>query len=318
MARQGIAAMTDVFAAAHFRDDAAARKLIEGIRWPEGPVCPYCGTFNHAYPIKKAGWFRCAEKECRKDFTVTIGTVMERSHIPLHKWVIGFYLMNASKKGISAHQLHRTLGIRYQSAWFMCHRIREAMRAGGLAPMGGGGTVVESDETFIGRKKGVPMPKAGFAHKNVVLTLVERGGKARSFHVDSTRWKDVAPIIDKNLASEAKLVTDEASHYREIGRNFASHDTVNHSMDEYVRYERDADGDEFVIHTNTVEGYYSVFKRGMKGTYQHCSEKHLHRYLAEFDHRYNHRIALGYNDTDRTVAAIKGAEGKRLTYRQPH
>ncbi len=310
--------MADTLSAAHFKDDTAARKLIEGIRWPDGPVCPYCGVVNHAYPIKKVGWFRCAEKECRKDFTVTIDTVMERSHIPLHKWVMAFYLMNASKKGISAHQLHRTLGIRYQSAWFMCHRIREAMRSGGLAPMGGGGGVVEGEETFIGRKKGVRKSKSGFGHKKVVLTLVERGGKARSFHVDSTRAADVVPVVRANVAREAKFVTDEASHYWEVGRDFARHDAVNHGLDEYARYEREADGSEYVIHTNTVEGYYSVFKRGMKGVYQHCSEKHLHRYLAEFDHRYNHRVALGYNDNDRTLAAIKGAEGKRLTYRQPH
>jgi transposase-like protein len=268
--------MADILSAAHFKDDTAARKLIESVRWPEGPVCPYCGVVNHAYPIKKAGWFRCAEKECRKDFTVTIGTVMERSHIPLHKWVLAFYLMNASKKGISAHQLHRTLGIRYQSAWFMCHRIREAMRSGGLAPMGGGGGVIESDETFIGRKKGVRKPKSGFGHKNVVLTLVERGGKARSFHVDSTRAADVVPVVRANVAREAKFVTDEASHYWEVGRDFARHDAVNHGLDEYARYEREADGSEYVIHTNTVEGYYSVFKRGMKGVYQHCA----HRLIA--------------------------------------
>ncbi len=298
--------------------EEAARQWFESLRWPDGVICPHCGTVGRAYARSKPGLYRCAEKECRKDFTVRTKSVLESSHIPLRLWAQAFTLLCSSKKGMSAHQVHRTLKITYKSAWFLCHRIREAMRAGGLAPMGGGGKVVESDETFIGRKKGVAKPKSGFAHKNVVLTLVERGGKARSFHVDSTRAADVVPVVRQNVAREAKFVTDEASHYWDVGREFARHDAVNHGIDEYARYEREKDGTEYVIHTNTVEGYYSVFKRGMKGVYQHCSEKHLHRYLAEFDHRYNHRVALGYNDTDRTVAAVKGAEGKRLTYRQPH
>jgi transposase-like protein len=313
--------MTDIFTAPHFRDDAAARKLIEGIRWPDGPVCPYCGTFNHAYPLKKAGWYRCGSKECRKDFTVTIGTVMERSHIPLHKWMIGFYLMNASKKGVSAHQLHRTLGIKYQSAWFMCHRIREAMRAGGLTPLGGAGKVVEADETYFGdipeakrptkNTKGQPFSKhrrSAWGRKRTVIALVERGGSVRSFHVDGAYAERVIQIVRDNISDESRLHTDESKLYHYIGQEFAAHETVNHSIKEYAR------GD---VTTNTVEGYFSIFKRGMKGIYQHCSEKHLHRYLTEYEHRYNHRIALGYNDTDRTFAAIKGAEGKRLTYRQP-
>jgi transposase-like protein len=312
--------MPDIFAAPHFRDDTAARKLIEGIRWPSGPVCPYCGVVDHAYPIKKAGWFRCAEKACRNDFTVTIGTVMERSHIPLHKWMIGFYLMNSSKKGVSAHQLHRTLGIRYQSAWFMCHRIREAMRAGGLAPpIGGAGKVVEADETYFGSVENPTVistrggrfksPRArGSANKRAVLALVERGGTVRTFHVAGVDQNTVHGIMRANIAKESRIHTDESKLYGIAPWHFASHETIKHSDDEYVR------GD---VTTNTVEGYFSIFKRGMKGVYQHCGEKHLHRYLAEFDHRYNHRIALGYNDTDRAVAAIKGAEGKRLTYRQP-
>ena len=314
--------MTDTFAAAHFRDDAAARKLIEGIRWPSGPVCPYCGVINHAYPIKKAGWFRCAEKACRKDFTVTMGTVMERSHIPLHKWVIGFYLINSSKKGISAHQLHRTLGIRYQSAWFMCHRIREAMRSGGLAPLGGSGKVVEADETYYGpvdkskrrtrTTSGRPFTKKGThgpANKRPIVALVERGGNVRTFHVPVANQSMVQAICKQNIGRESRLHTDESRLYFGADEIFASHETVKHTADEYVR------GD---VTTNTVEGYFSIFKRGMRGIYQHCGEKHLHRYLAEFDHRYNHRVALGYSDLDRTFAAIKGAGGKRLTYRQPH
>ena len=314
--------MTNSLSALHFKDDTAARKLIETIRWPNGPVCPYCGTFDHAYPLKKAGWYRCGSKECRKDFTVTMGTVMERSHIPLHKWMIGFYLMNASKKGISAHQLHRTLGIRYQSAWFMCHRIREAMRAGGLTPLGGAGKVVEVDETYYGsipkserrtvRTSGKPFIKKGKppgpANKRPVVALVERGGSVRTFHVPVATQAAVQEIVRSNIARESRLHTDESKLYFGSHEHFASHESVKHSADEYVR------GD---VTTNTVEGYFSIFKRGMKGIYQHCGEKHLHRYLAEFDHRYNHRVALGYNDTDRTIAAIKGAEGKRITYRQP-
>jgi transposase-like protein len=314
--------MTDTLSAAHFRDEAAARKLIESIRWPDGPVCSHCGTIGRAYPLKKAGWYRCAEPKCRKDFTVTTGTVMERSHIPLTKWLTAFYLMNASKKGISAHQLHRQLGVRYQSAWFLCHRIREAMRSGGLAPpIGGSGKTVEADETYFGTiDKDELMPadpgKRGGKKRGVrrsayraVLALVERGGNVRSFHVAQADQRTVDAIMRANIASESRINTDESVLYRLAPWTFSKHEAVKHSAKEYVR------GD---VHTNTIEGYFSIFKRGMKGIYQHCGEKHLHRYLAEYDHRYNHRIALGFNDKDRTIAAIKGASGKRLTYRQPH
>jgi hypothetical protein len=233
---------------------------------------------------------------------------MESSHIKLNVWLQAFFLMASSKKGISSHQLHRALGITYKSAWFLTHRIREAMRAGGLvSPMGGNGKPVEVDETFIGRLEGMPKKKAAWAHKNVVLTLVERGGSARSFHVDGVRVADLQPIIRANISREARLMTDEAASYRVIGPEFASHETVNHRAEEYVR------GD---IYTNTVEGYYSIFKRGMKGVYQHCAEKHLHRYLSEFDFRYSNRVALGIHDGERADLAIKGAAGKRLTYRQ--
>jgi transposase-like protein len=312
--------MTDALTAAHFRDDAAARKLIESIRWPDGPVCSHCQTVNHAYPIKKAGWYRCAEKACRKDFTVTTGTVMERSHIPLHQWLTAFYLMNASKKGISAHQLHRQLGIRYQSAWFLCHRIREAMRSGGLAPpMGGSGKTVEVDETYFGTIDKSEMDTSSSDKrrhigkrrpaKRAVLALVERGGNVRTFHIAQADQNTVHTIMKANIAKETRIHTDESGIYKIAPWHFDKHETVKHTAYEYAR------GD---VTTNTVEGYFSIFKRGMKGIYQHCGEKHLHRYLAEYDHRYNHRIALGYNDTDRTIAAIKGAGGKRLTYRQPH
>jgi len=308
-------------AAPHFQNDEAARELIEGIRWPEGPVCSHCGSVNHAYAVKgRAGLYRCAEAECRKDFTVTTGTVMERSKVPLHKWMAAFYLMNASKKGISAHQLHRTLGVTYQTAWFMCHRIREAMRDGGLAPMGGGGKVVEADETYFGptenprvspQRKGRPykVGSRGPRDKRAIVALVERGGNIRSFHVAVADKATVSKIVMENVAKDSRLHTDESKLYFGAGEHFAAHETVKHSAGEYVR------GD---VYTNSIEGAFSIFKRGMKGVYQHCKEKHLHRYLAEFDFRYNHRIKLGYSDIDRTRAAIKGVEGKRLTYRQPH
>ena len=300
---------TDIFSAPHFRDDTAARQYLERLLWPDGPVCPHCGVIGHAYATKRAGVYRCAEKECRKDFTVTMRTVMERSKIALHKWLQAFHLMCSSKKGMSAHQLHRTLGVTYEAAWFMAHRIREAMRAGGLAvPMGSGGGIVEADETFIGRKKGA-RAKQGFGHKMVVMTLVERGGKARSFKIDHAGKEAAERIIGENVSREARLMTDSASYYKRARFDVASHDTINHDAGEYGRGE---------IHTNTIESYYSVFKRGMKGTYQHCGEKHLHRYAAEFDFRYNTRIALGVNDGERAALAVKGAAGKRLTYRGTH
>ena len=302
-------AKNSLFAEPHFQNDEAARAMLESILWPDGPVCAHCGVVNHSYKTKRPGVFRCAEKACRKDFSVTMKTVMERSHIALHKWLQGFHLMASSKKGVSAHQLHRTLQITYEAAWFMAHRIRESMRAGGLSPLGGGGKIVEADETYIGRLKGQPVRRGGASHKNTVLTLVERGGSARSFHIDTTTVAQVAPIVRENIARESRLMTDEAIHYRAVGKEFASHDAVHHKAEEYVR------GD---VYTNTVEGYYSIFKRGMKGVYQHCAEKHLHRYLSEFDFRYSNRSALGVNDGERRTLAIKGAAGKRLTYRGRH
>jgi transposase-like protein len=316
------------FSEPHFQNDEAARAMLESILWPEGPVCAHCGVVNHAYKTKRPGVFRCAEKACRKDFSVTMKTVMERSHIALHKWLQAFHLMASSKKGISAHQLQRTLNIGYEAAWFMAHRIREAMRLGGLSPLGGGGKVVEVDETYIGRLQGQPVRRGGSTHKNTVLTLVERGGSARSFHVDGATIAQVAPIIRANISREARLMTDEANIYPEVGADFASHDAVNHGEKEYVRYWNEVtdrtrpDGKPIVetttITTNTVEGYYSIFKRGMKGVYQHCAEKHLHRYLSEFDFRYSNRVALGVDDGERADLAIKNASGKRLTYRGRH
>jgi len=319
------------FNAPHFESVDAARTYLEALRWGAERVCPHCGTVNESFATKKPGVYRCRPKACRKDFSVTTKSVMESSHIKLNVWLQAFFLMASSKKGISSHQLHRALGITYKSAWFLTHRIREAMRAGGLMPpMGGAGKTVEVDETFIGQVEGFPKKrgKSGWANKNVVLTLVERGGSARSFHVDGTRLSDLGPIIAKNVSRETALMSDELKVYKLVGENYASHDFVTHTKDEYVRYWNEVtdklrpDGkpivETTVISTNTVEGYYSIFKRGMKGVYQHCSEKHLHRYLSEFDFRYSNRVALGVNDGERADLAIKGVAGKRLTYRQPH
>jgi len=313
--------MTNAFTAPHFQNDKAARKFVEGIRWPDGTVCPHCGVVGHAYETKRAGVYRCAEKLCRKDFTVTTGTVMESSHVGLHKWLMGFYLMSASKKGMSAHQLHRSLGVTYKTAWFMAHRIREAMRAGGLAPLGGEGKIVEADETYYGpvekakrdtaTTRGRPFTKkgrSGPADKRAIVALVELGGSVLTFHVGVADKVTVSKIVTDNVDRESRLHTDESRLYTGSDAYFASHETVKHSAKEYVR------GD---VHTNCAEGYFSIFKRGMKGVYQHCREKHLHRYLAEFDFRFNHRTMLGYSDGERAALAVKGAEGKRLTYRQP-
>ena len=313
--------MSNALTAPQFQNHEAAREWLENLRWPEGPICSHCGTINHAYKTKKPGWYRCAEKECRKDFTVTTGTVMERSHIALNKWLMAFYLLNASKKGMSAHQLHRALKLDYKSAWFMCHRIREAMRAGNLDPMGGGGMIVETDETYYGnvekprtkKTDGTPYVKKGkAANKRPIIALVERGGNVRTFHVPVADGETVSKIVRNNIDRESRLHTDESRFYTEIGETFLRHDTVKHTAGEYARYDWHG-----LVHTNSAEGYFSIFKRGMRGVYQHCKEKHLHHYLAEFDHRYNYRIALGYGDIDRTLAAIKGVAGKRLMYRQP-
>jgi hypothetical protein len=245
--------------------------------------------------------------ECRKPFTVKVGTIFESSHVPLRFWLQAIHLLCSSKKGISSNQLHRILGVTLKTAWFMSHRIREAMRPTAFEPMGGAGKTVEADETFIGKLADVPKQRhGGWVDKNVVLTLVERGGSARSFHVDSTSISDIMPVVRANVLRETAMMSDEASQYRRLGESFASHGAVNHSAKEYVR------GTD---HTNTVEGYYSIFKRGMKGVYQHCSEKHLHRYLSEFDFRYSNRVRLGINDVERADRALKGAAGKRLTYR---
>jgi transposase-like protein len=297
----------------YLHDDDAALAHLETVLWPNGPVCPHCGATDRIYALKgmttRLGLRKCGH--CRKQFTVTVGTVMERSHVPLHKWTQAFCMLSCSKKGVSAHQLHRMLGVTYETAWFMAHRIREAMRDGSLAPLGGSGVPVEADETFIGRKEGVEV-RRGYAHKHAVLSLVERGGKVRSVHLNGLTKAEVGKVVRENVAREAWLFTDDAKHYREVGAEFAGHSSVNHTAGEYV------DPEDATINTQTVEGYFSIFKRGMKGVYQHCAEKHLHRYLAEFDFRYNNRVKLGIGDGERANRALTGAKGKRLTYRQPY
>jgi transposase-like protein len=287
--------------APYFHDDDAAREYLESVRWPDGPVCPHCGSVGEHYRLngkggkkgKKArpGLFCCVD--CREQFSVTVGTVFERSKIGLAKWLAAAYLLCSSKKGMSAHQLHRTLGVTYKTAWFLSHRIRFAMADFGKSgPMGqGGGTVsmgkyvgrvVEADETYIGRKPGMKR-RPGPSHKEQVFSLVERGGQVRSFHITGPMFDGIKKALKESVSPDARLATDDARMYRKIAKQFAEHMVVNHSKGEYVN------GD---AGTNTIEGFFSVFKRGMNGVYQHCGSQHLHRYLAEFDFRYNHRASL--------------------------
>jgi transposase-like protein len=301
--------MKSVLSDKHFHNEEAAYAFVEARVWPNGPVCPHCGGVDRISKMggksTRIGAYKCYQ--CRKPFTVKVGTVFEASHVPMRHWLQAMFLLSSSKKGISSNQLHRTLGCTLKTAWFISHRIREAMRVTGVEPMGGAGKPVEVDETFVGRLEGQPKKgRTAWANKNVVVTLVERGGSARSFHVDGVRIADLQPIIRANISRETRLMTDEMPSYKEIGKEFASHEAVNHRRGEYVR------GD---VTTNTVEGFYSVFKRGMKGVYQHCKEKHLHRYLCEFDFRYSNRVALGIDDVARAERALKGIRGKRLTYR---
>jgi transposase-like protein len=300
-----------------FTDNDKAREWLERRVWATGRVCPHCGRVSYSTPLKgekhRPGLYQCNDQNCREQFTVTVGTVFERSKIPLSKWLAALFLMVSSKKGISAHQAHRMLGISYKSTWFMMHRLREAMRQGDLAPMGGSGSIVEIDETFIGRKPGVEARPGWVKHKHAVLTLVERGGSARSFHVDEVTKAELLPIIHANLDRESHVMTDEAARYAQLGDDFAKHDAVDHHRGEYGYTDRKTG---VKVNTNTIEGYYSIFKRGMKGVYQHCSEKHLHRYLAEFDFRYSNRSALGCEDMERADRMALGIVGKRLTYRR--
>jgi transposase-like protein len=299
-----------------FTNPNAARAHFEAIRWPNGPYCPYCGGFDRVAVLggksMGPGWYHCSD--CRKKFTAAVGTIYERSHIPLTKWLLATHLLCASKKGMSAHQLGRMLGLPYKTSWFMCHRIREGMRELNPTPMGGEGMTAEADETFIGgREKNKHAYKRdagniGGTGKEAVFSLVERGGKVRSQHVANVSAATLKPILTEQLDRASSLMTDGEGQYRPIGPHFARHETVNHSIGEYVR------GD---AHTNTVEGYFSILKRGINGVYHHISATHLKRYLGEFDFRYNERSALGVEDVERATKAVKGVMGKRLTYKQP-
>lgn len=290
-----------------FQDANKARQWLEAHLWPKGPVCPRCKAVGNATGMEtRPGLYQCNESGCRCQFTVTVGTLFERSHIPLNKWLMVAFLMCASKKGISAHQCHRMIGVSYKSTWFMMHRLREAMREVAFTgPLGGENKVVEADETYIGgkainRKGKIPSKEAAFS-------LVERDGKVRSFHVPAVNAKNLRPILEKHVSKKSYLMTDEARVYPKMGEGFAGHGTVNHSEQEYAR--------GTFWHTNSVENFFSILKRGVSGTYHHVSQQHLSRYLAEFDFRYNERAGLGVGDKERTDKMLKGIVGKRLTYR---
>jgi transposase-like protein len=303
-----------------FHSEEAAFAYLEKMIWGGEAVCPHCGALDRitkvtANPAKRIrmGLHRCGH--CKGQFTVKVGTVFEHARMPLHKMLQAVYLMTSSKKGVSAHQLHRMLEVTYKTAWFLAHRIREAMRSGDLTPFGSNGGIVEVDETFIGidrtvkphgEKKG-----RGYAHKHKVLSLVDRDtGRQRSMVVDSLKATDLTPILKANIAAEAIVMTDEAGQYRALDEHFAGHGYTRHGAGQYVDYENPA------IHTNTIEGAFSIFKRGMKGVYQHCAKKHLHRYVAEFEFRYTNREATGFNDGDRSEQALRGVVSKRLTHQQ--
>lgn len=302
-----------------FHDEDKAREHFEASRWPNGPVCPHCGAAGAATKLKgkstRPGVYNC--RACDKPFTATIGTMFERSHIPMHKWLLAIRLMSSSKKGISAHQLYRVLGFgSYRTAWFMAHRIRESMRElhpESAGPLGGEGKVVEIDETYVGgleKNKHAKKRKhlgTGGAGKEAVFSLVERGGKVRSQHVSSVTAKNLKPIIKEQIDAATAVMTDEGAVAKALGREFKNGGSINHSIGEYVR------GD---VHTNTIEGYFSIFKRGITGTYHHISAQHLKRYLAEFDFRYNERMALGVSDAQRADKALRGSIGKRMTYQE--
>ncbi|HYL34199.1 MAG TPA: IS1595 family transposase [Stellaceae bacterium] len=300
-----------------FTNEEQAREALEAVRWPNGPVCPHCGAVDRQAKVDgkkhRPGLHYC--NHCKSTYTATVGTVFERSKISLSKWWMACHLMSSSKKGISAHQLHRMLGVTYKTAWFMSHRIREAMKQMNPAPFGGDGKVVEADETYVGgkdknkakSKRGHRKGRAGVATKEAVYSLVERGGDVRSFHVGKVTGDGLRQILTAQVKRDTSLMTDEASTSMWVGREYPKHQTVNHAADEYVRGE---------AYTNTVEGYFSVLKRGIVGTYHHVSPQHLSRYLAEFDFRYSNRSAVGVSDAERAERLIKGVEGKRLTYRR--
>jgi transposase-like protein len=308
-----------VLSAPHFHNEEAAFAYVEAHLWPEGPVCPHCGNCDDKRigrltgKTSRPGLRKCYA--CRKTFTVRIGSIFEDSHFPLRLWLQAIQLICASKKGMSTRQIQRTFQCSMKTAWFLTHRIREIMdlpMPAGSSPLGGQGKTLEADITFVGRKPGMKV-KQGAGHMNPVFTLVERDGKAKSVHLPNVRGENLHAVLDAHASTDSHLMTDEEHAFTAIGWNFASHNTVVHSKDEYVR----RDGDK-VITTNTVEGFFSILKRGIYGVYQHVSEAHLHRYLKEFDFRYSNREKLGVNDIARASLALKGAKGRRLTYETTH
>jgi transposase-like protein len=307
--------MTTVFQDPIFQDETKAREALEAVRWPDGPICPHCGNADadRIALLKgkkhRPGLNYC--NECRGQFTVTVGTVFERSKIPLTKWWMATRMFSSGKNGVSAHEIHRTLGVTYKTAWFMMHRLRAAMIELNPSAMGGEGQSIQADETYYGnsskRAKGY---KKGHSHKAGVVALVEPKGRVRAFHVKSATVETVREILVTNVSRKSELHTDESRLYVKVGREFAAHKTVEHSVNQHGFYVG-ADGQT----TNAVENFFGNFKKSMKGTYRRCSEQHLQRYVTEFEFRHNHRTALGFNDGVRTELALKGIEGKRLTYR---
>jgi transposase-like protein len=289
-----------------FSDAEKAREYLEKLHWPHGAECPHCESMNVTKLTAKTarpGLHMC--NACRKQFTVTVGTIFEDSKIPLNKWLLAFRLLNGGKKGISANEQKRHLGLTYKSAWFMAHRIREAMKDDG-SPLGGPGKTIESDEAFVGGFKKKRL-SGKVAPKKKIVTLVERdSGRARSFHITHVNFDIVRNALVTNVDRSSHLRTDDARFYNTIGREFTSHQTTLHSNREFSR----GNGN----HSNNAENFFSILKRGVIGTYHHWSVAHTHRYLAEFDFRYSTR---DLSDAERTAEALKGARGKRLTYRQP-
>jgi len=289
-----------------FSDETKAREYLEGVRWPDGPVCPHCGNSENVYELNGAahrpGLYKCSK--CRKQFTVTVGTLFESSKVPLQKWLLTVYLLCASKKGHSSHQIHRMIGVTYKTAWFMTHRIREAMKDPIFSrQLGGPCKEVEVDETFWGNaKRAKGTPGRGYHHKEKIFSLVERGGEVRSFHVPAVNAKTLKPIMREQIHKDSIVMTDDFGTYKGTKREFLGHGVCRHSTGEYVRGP---------IHTNTIEGYFSILKRGLTGVYQHVSERHLRRYIGEFDFRYSNRKL---SDSERTAKALKGIAGKRLLY----
>lgn len=300
--------MASGLSAKHFHDEQAAYVYVESRLWPHGPVCPKCGGLDRIGKMSgkstRIGAYKCYD--CRKPFTVKIGTIFESSHVKMNVWLQAMYLIAGSKKGISSNQLHRVLGVTLKTAWFMSHRIREAMIDSNMEMFGGNGGEVQADETYIGNRVGIKRGKGGFRHKMRVVSLLDKNtGRTRSIFTPEMGAGKVSQIVRENVDRNSHLVTDEARFYWKVGREFEGHTKVFHGAGNYLKDGRT---------TNNIEGYFSIFKRGMRGVYQFCGEKHLHRYLAEFDFRYSNRVANGFNDTERADSLLMGVIGKRLTY----